>query len=153
MSQLSIREGPPLRFILNDYKTDFENNIIGIYTGKVEDGMLDFEVPIATDDIFFSGGANPVHFASAYQAWIHRDRDYFKNETSGMNQEEQFAYAIKVTQQFEMNIDPRFDEWMYNDILSVLDYHRMCFADVEVSYGIGRNQGIIYRNMPIRQVW
>lgn len=153
MNQLSVRNGPEFNFISEPDRQEFEQKILDIYD-RCNARASYYIIPNIYDDMFLpSLMEKPEHFAAALLGSKHDDPEYFRNVTESMSERERFLYVKVLIDEHNMNIDPLYDDLLYEDIQAVLLFHKMSFTDIGKPRDYHGMNGYFYRNLPITQVW
>lgn len=151
MNQLSVRQGPDLRFILEEHQQSFEQRVVDCYF-KVGNAKSRYPMPRIFDDMFnYLLLNNPEQFVAAFLGNKNCDLNYFNIETKDMSDRQQWLFVKDTIDHYNMNIEPEYDDMFYEDIKTVLDFHNISFIDI---WETGKKQnGYFYKNLPIIQVW
>jgi hypothetical protein len=151
MNQLSIRQGPELRFILEEHQPSFEQRVVECYF-KVGNVASRYPIPHILDDMFEYTLLNePEQFVAAFLGNKNGDLEFFNAETNQLSERQKWHFVKDAMDRYNMNIEPDYDDLFYEDIKTVLDFHRISFIDI---WEPGkRKNGYFYKNLPNVQVW
>lgn len=149
MNQLSIRQGPELQFILEEHHQVFENKVLDCYFKCIPKRH---PLPHIQNDMFEHILLyKPEQFVAAFLGDKNGNPEFFDIETRGMSEKQRWNFIKETMDQYNMNIEPDYDDMLYEDIKTVLDFHRISFIDIwdPVKY----QNGFFYKNLPFVQVW
>lgn len=156
MNKLSI-QNPSFQFILHEYQTRFTKNILLTYEKSVNVKTNKDRIPIPNipEDLFlYTFLDHPEEFAASYLAHKHQQREQFFEQTAQLTQKEKEAFIRHIVKSFHMTDEPQYLHLWDHDIQTVLNTHQMSFGYPK-QWGFFWEEGldIMYKNMPIIQVW
>lgn len=154
MNQLTFRDGPQLEFILKEHRQSFESRVIDVY---FKTAAKDSELPRIGDEIFlYTLTTNPKEFVAAYLGDKNQNPEHFFEITKGYSERDAFNFSKDILDKYNSNIEPFYDDLLYYDIKTVLDFHHVSFIDIPESMVFSSFDKIkngYYKNLPITQVW
>lgn len=148
MRHLDIRRGPAYRFIVKEFQIPFETKVLNTYAKCI--GMSNYPLPHAYDDMFeYVLTEQPEHFVASY---IHDEGigDFFQ-DTMRLSKEEKDEYCEVIIDSLNSPVGQEAHEKLLFDLLAVLDFHKLSFADLDFTFGL--EERFLLKNLPIKQVW
>jgi hypothetical protein len=154
MNQLSFRDGPQLDFIIKEHHLNFESRVIDVYFKSAERIADQNALPHIYDNLFlYILNEKPEQFVAAYLGDKNKNPQYFFEKTAGFSEREMYCFSKDVITEYNMNIEGVYDDLLYEDMKSVLDFHRISFMDLPFPLGHAIYKDGYYKNLPITQVW
>lgn len=155
MNEISVRKGPELNYILDEYRVEFENKVVEAYSRQIEKNQMKLELPNVIDDMFlYVLLQKPEHFVSAYLGHKHNHPDYFFEATQGMTEREKYLFVKETSDAYNQNIPPKYDDLLLYDLISVLDFHHISHVDIGADTSMTNiPRQPFYKFIPMTQVW
>lgn len=148
MNQIERRRNPEYLVIPDYFIHRFESEILDGYYRRIEDQQhLRFGLPHIADDLILYDAIHPETWAAAYWGYETKNPHYFLNLMRELDRQELFKLTNDVYEKLEIQPNHIFDDCVYEDVKTFLDFHSMSYVDVDVSSG---NK---FKNLPIKQVW
>lgn len=160
-NSISIRQGPELDFVIPEHRMAFEHKVITCYEKSLkEKDLRGFNVPHVEFDLFdYIQLSDPIHYVAARLNYNDPEDSFHEQHLKHLSYDAEFKFAVDQMKLFEDDVNHHrrgeADDLFYDDIVSVLNFHKMCFVDLGRVNEWGHwQQGNFYKNLPWgRQVW
>lgn len=162
MSEIIVRKGPDMNFIIPEHRLAFEQKVIDCYEKSL--GILgkhhQYKLPHVDLDMFdYLMFSQSIHYISGMMNYKQPDEHFYDHYLKDLSFQEQVDFAQEQwkTLTYEgSQIRMVSDEMFYHDIVAVLNFYNIAFVDLGTANEWGHwVSGHFYKNLPfgLRQVW